>query len=172
MQADLNLIKANLAFDRLQQMRDSSPTGGALGQVSELELKLLESAMATIDQGLDLEAFRTRLNDVLTTYSQLRDKALQDYAYAMATTTNPGVLAEYDNEMKLYQGMIDKTTQASATDIETAQKIINEYNSILEARGTQALQSGGMVSIDSSGEDLAYLNNLRSEIAFLSGGRG
>ena len=171
MQADLNLIRANLAFDRLQQMRNSSPTGGALGQVSELELKLLESAMASVDQGLDPEEFRTRLNDVLITYSQLRDKALQDYAFSMATTTNPDVRAEYDTQMQLYQGIIDGTTPGSEADKETAQKILNEYNSIIEARGTQGLQGGGMVSVDSSGEDLEYLNRLRSDIASLRDAR-
>ena len=174
MQADLNLIRANLAFDRLQQMRNSSPTGGALGQVSELELKLLESAMASVDQGLDPEEFRIRLNDVSTVYSQLRDKSLKDYAFAMATTTNPTVRAEYDTQMQFYQGMIDGKTPASEADKETAQKILNEYNSILEKRGTQGLQGGGMVSVGAAAtldEDaLEYKRQLERQIQKLNEG--
>lgn len=42
-------IKANLAFDQLAAMRAASPTGGALGAVSEKELALLESAVANLD---------------------------------------------------------------------------------------------------------------------------
>jgi len=42
-------IKSNLAFDRLQAMRDASKTGGALGQVSNIELKLLESNLTALD---------------------------------------------------------------------------------------------------------------------------
>ena len=39
----LTTLKANLGFDSLQKMRDNSATGGALGQVSEMENKLLQS---------------------------------------------------------------------------------------------------------------------------------
>ena len=39
----LTTLKANLGFDSLQKMRDNSTTGGALGQVSEMENKLLQS---------------------------------------------------------------------------------------------------------------------------------
>lgn len=49
----IRTIQANFAFDRLQQMRDASPTGGALGQVSERELALLESSVQSLDLGLD-----------------------------------------------------------------------------------------------------------------------
>ncbi|MCK9505898.1 MAG: hypothetical protein M0Q95_17180 [Porticoccaceae bacterium] len=48
---DVTTIKANLGFDRLQAMRDSSPTGGALGQVSERELEYLQSTVANLDEG-------------------------------------------------------------------------------------------------------------------------
>jgi len=171
MATDLKQVQANLAFDRLQEMRAASPTGGALGQVSERELELLQSAMQSINQKLSPEEFRLRLLEVKRLYSQLRDKSLQDYAFSMATTTNPEVRAEYDTQMQLYQGMIDETTPASDADKEAAQKIINEYNSIIETRGTQALQGGGMVSVDSFGEDLEYLNSLRSDIASLRDAR-
>lgn len=48
LQNNLNTVLSNLAFDELQSMRDSSPTGGALGQVSERELALLQSMVANI----------------------------------------------------------------------------------------------------------------------------
>lgn len=46
----VDTIKANLGFDRLQQMRDMSPTGGALGQVAVQEINYLQSTVAKLDQ--------------------------------------------------------------------------------------------------------------------------
>jgi hypothetical protein len=46
-------IKANLGFDRLQQMRDASPTGGALGQVAVQELNALQSTVGSLEIGQD-----------------------------------------------------------------------------------------------------------------------
>ena len=54
-------IEANLGFDKLQAMRDASPTGGALGQVSEMELELLKSAVANLKQSNTEEEFRRNL---------------------------------------------------------------------------------------------------------------
>lgn len=45
----VDTIKANLGFQALQEMRDASPTGGALGQVTEQELALLQSTVASLD---------------------------------------------------------------------------------------------------------------------------
>ena len=47
----VDTLKANLSFDRLQKMRDESKTGGALGQVSNIELNLLGSSVAALDPG-------------------------------------------------------------------------------------------------------------------------
>jgi hypothetical protein len=44
----LTNIGADSAFRSLQQMRDNSPTGGALGQVTERELAMLRDKIATI----------------------------------------------------------------------------------------------------------------------------
>ncbi|NQX95305.1 MAG: hypothetical protein HRT64_10395, partial [Erythrobacter sp.] len=60
----LDPIFANLAFDRLQQMRDESPTGGAVGNVTERELELLASTVANVEQALDLPTFLERLDTV------------------------------------------------------------------------------------------------------------
>jgi hypothetical protein len=45
----VNTIKANLGFEALQAMRDSSPTGGALGQVAVQELEMLQSIVDSFD---------------------------------------------------------------------------------------------------------------------------
>jgi hypothetical protein len=42
-------IQANIGFDRLNQMRMESPTGGALGNITEQELKFLQSVLGSID---------------------------------------------------------------------------------------------------------------------------
>lgn len=44
LKSDVETLLANAGFDRLSEMRANSPTGGALGQVSERELSLLQAA--------------------------------------------------------------------------------------------------------------------------------
>lgn len=51
----LETIQANIGFDKLQNMRDLSPTGGALGQVSERELAFLQQTFGYIDQSATSE---------------------------------------------------------------------------------------------------------------------
>ena len=65
-QADIDTIRANVGFDRLQQMRDSSPTGGALGQVSEQENKLLQSVMGSLDAGQSSSQLSSNLRGLAT----------------------------------------------------------------------------------------------------------
>lgn len=64
MMNDLNTIKANLGFDKLQAMRDASPTGGALGQVSEMENILLQSVWGSIEQSQTQEELVQNLNRI------------------------------------------------------------------------------------------------------------
>ena len=46
----LMTIKSRIGFDELQAMREASPTGGALGQVSEREIDFLQSLMGSLAQ--------------------------------------------------------------------------------------------------------------------------
>lgn len=64
----IKTIQANLGFDRLQQMRDASPTGGALGQVSERELAFLQATLTSLNPNMSSERL-----------SQSLDKAKQHY---------------------------------------------------------------------------------------------
>lgn len=60
----LDSVKANIGFDKLQEMRDNSPTGGALGQVSEWELQLLQSVLGSLEQAQTKEQFTYNLNRI------------------------------------------------------------------------------------------------------------
>lgn len=64
----LDTIKANVSFDTLNQMRQASPTGGALGSVTENELKLLQSAIGSLDQSQDAATLKDNLNRVWNMY--------------------------------------------------------------------------------------------------------
>jgi hypothetical protein len=49
LQTEINSIKANIGFNELQEMRNASPTGGALGQVAVQELDFLQSTLGSLD---------------------------------------------------------------------------------------------------------------------------
>lgn len=66
--ATLETIGANIAFDALQAMRDSSPTGGALGQVTERELALLKATAGNIDPRQSPTQLRANLQELQTLY--------------------------------------------------------------------------------------------------------
>lgn len=65
----LATIKANLGFDRLQQMRDASPTGGALGQVAVQEINFLQSTVDTLDQLESETDIKNALNKIEEYYA-------------------------------------------------------------------------------------------------------
>ena len=71
--ANLETIKANLGFDRLQQMRDASPTGGALGQVAVQELVALQSTVASLDNAQSPSQLRANLKKIQGHYQRWRD---------------------------------------------------------------------------------------------------
>lgn len=64
LQQRLLTIKANLGFDRLQQMRDASPTGGALGQVAVQELQALQATVGSLELGQSKEELKKNLDKI------------------------------------------------------------------------------------------------------------
>lgn len=68
----LTTIKANLGFDRLQQMRDASKTGGALGQVAVKELEALQATVASLDRGQSPDKLKANLEDIKYYYERWR----------------------------------------------------------------------------------------------------
>jgi hypothetical protein len=63
-EATLDTIKANLSFSELQEMRNNSPTGGALGGIAVRELDLLGATIASLDANQSQEELRRSLQIV------------------------------------------------------------------------------------------------------------
>ena len=68
---NLKTIQANIGFDKLQAMRDASPTGGALGQVSERELGFLQSVFGSLDQSQTAEELQYNLELLRYVYNSI-----------------------------------------------------------------------------------------------------
>lgn len=72
-------VKANLGFDRLQQMRDESPTGGALGQVAVQELEALQSVVANLDTSQSEAQMMAALEKIERHYQNYLNAIEQSY---------------------------------------------------------------------------------------------
>jgi hypothetical protein len=77
-------LKAIVAFGKLGEMREVSPTGGALGQVSNFEINLLENSISALDPNMGEERFRKALQ-----YIQEHFEVLKQHQQ------NPGVPLSY-----------------------------------------------------------------------------
>lgn len=82
----LTTIKANLGFDRLQAMRDASPTGGALGQVAVQELEGLQASVASLDPNQSEQQLKQGLARVKRHYQNWQ--AIVEESYRQQTPTN------------------------------------------------------------------------------------
>lgn len=67
----LDTIGSNIAFDKLQAMRAASPTGGALGAVTERELALLESTLGSLRQSQSKEQFVENLTRLRSMFNEV-----------------------------------------------------------------------------------------------------
>src|SRR5690606_16536739 len=68
-EAQLDTLKSQVGFSVLQQMRDMSKTGGALGQVSDRENTMLQNNLETLQQSQSPEQMRAALQG-LVEYAQ------------------------------------------------------------------------------------------------------
>jgi len=64
-------IIANIGFDKLQAMREASPTGGALGQVSNIELAALQKSLASLSLNQTAEEFYSSVLKVQRHYQNM-----------------------------------------------------------------------------------------------------
>ena len=67
----LKPIRSNISFDRLQRMRAESPTGGALGNVSNYEVDMLASVMGSLEMSQSKEQLLDTLNEIEFWYNKI-----------------------------------------------------------------------------------------------------
>lgn len=71
--ARMETVKANIGFDKLNEMRQTSPTGGALGQVTERELNFLQSVRGSLDEGQSPAQLRETLGEIKASLQRLQE---------------------------------------------------------------------------------------------------
>ena len=102
LEAKITAIKANIGFDKLQRMREESPTGGALGQVAVQELVALQATYGSLDLMQDPKEVVKTLNNVKEVYN----KNMQILADTMNTPEgySSDVLAKYGIDVSAFKG--------------------------------------------------------------------
>lgn len=89
LQSTIATIKSNLAFTELAKMRASSPTGGALGAISDKEEELLSSTVANLDVGQSTSQLKQNLQNVQTHYVNYLQSLGYGYDQATGTVISP-----------------------------------------------------------------------------------
>lgn len=77
--ADLDNILARGGFAELAAMRQASPTGGALGNISNQEVKYLRDAFGALDPVQDTETFKKKIDDVITQLQSSKRNVREEY---------------------------------------------------------------------------------------------
>ncbi len=85
--AKLNTLKSQAAFGVLQDLRNQSKTGGALGQVSDKEEQMLTSNLAALDTAQSTDEFKKSLQNIIN----FTDGAKQRAREATGRTTGQAV---------------------------------------------------------------------------------
>jgi hypothetical protein len=78
-QALYDKIVARGGFQELADMRAASPTGGALGQVSNMEGQQLRSAFAALDRRQDAPAFQKAVDDAISKVNAAKQNVRDAY---------------------------------------------------------------------------------------------
>lgn len=106
-------LQGNIAFKALADMRAASPTGGALGAVSERELDLLASTLGSIDPNMSEFLFTENLNTIEKILTDFNSAAKQE----MQKIENPQKFQSIQDAPKYKEG-------DTATNPQTGQKVI------------------------------------------------
>ena len=77
--ARLETLKSQVGFSVLQEMRNNSKTGGALGQVSDRENQLLQQNLAALDRAQSEREFRSALQRIIKYTEDAKDRFREAY---------------------------------------------------------------------------------------------
>ena len=117
----LTTVKANIGFDKLQRMRDESPTGGALGQVAIQELYALQNSIAPLNPDLTSEELITSLEAVRATYMKAVTAVANDLTDEQLRQENLAHLIPFRTHNRLPNGTYVPLEEASDTPSEDPQ---------------------------------------------------
>lgn len=93
LKAKLETIRSNVGFDALQEMRQNSPTGGALGNVSDYEGKTLQTTIASLDTGVSPSEFIAALDRVKSVRKQALNRVNEAYQRDFNLAAQPAVVS-------------------------------------------------------------------------------
>lgn len=116
----LKPIQANTAFNKLQDMRAKSPTGGALGAVSDAELKLLYSSEDALEPTAGDEVFQNSLDTIIGNRVAALMKLGAD-PYEVAQMIPQEELPRYADRFRAYR-LLDSDTAALQKYVDTSRK--------------------------------------------------
>lgn len=64
-------IEGNISFNKLNELRQQSPTGGALGNVTDKEIELLKTTLGSLNQNQSPQQFRQNLLNVRDAFMEV-----------------------------------------------------------------------------------------------------
>lgn len=100
--AKLQALQAQVGFNALQEMRNASKTGGALGSVSDKEHALLQSQISSLSKAQSVEQARENLAKVIKYTEDAKDRLQK--AYNMKHSAQPAGNPAVDDLLKKYGG--------------------------------------------------------------------
>jgi hypothetical protein len=98
-------VKANVGFDKLQAMRAASPTGAALGPVSDFENKLLQAVIGNLELAQSKDQVVYNLDRVKRIYSAIVSTGIKSQEEAdglMQKPSSSSTNMSVDDIIKLY----------------------------------------------------------------------
>jgi hypothetical protein len=112
LQSSIDTIVANIGFDRLQQMREASPTGGALGGIAVPELQMLQAVLGSLRTDQSPEQLKANLQRLKEIYEPIARKAAaypnaSDFGFGGGAADAPAAPAgdlSDDDLLRLYGG--------------------------------------------------------------------
>lgn len=126
-------IKANIGFDRLQRMREESPTGGALGQVAVQELEALQSTLGNLDNSQSNEQVVANLERLEAQYRksmrEIYNAALADQQKGLVNKRTGQLISPMDYFSEADIAMLSGQTQAAPaqTQPRTDDDLLKKY---------------------------------------------
>lgn len=92
-QSLLATLKSQVGFGVLQDMRNNSKTGGALGAVSDAEGKRLENNLAALEKAQSLEQFQAQLKKIVDYAQEAKDRMRQAFNLKHPGASEPAATA-------------------------------------------------------------------------------